>query len=61
MRFKAVLFDLDGTLVDSIEDIGNAMNTVLERMNYPVRGMAEYRYMVGWGLRILHASPCLKK
>lgn len=53
MRFKAVLFDLDGTLVDTIEDIGNAMNTVLSRFGFPGHGIQEYRYMVGWGMKDL--------
>jgi len=53
MKFKAVLFDLDGTLVDTIEDIGNAMNTVLRGLGLKPHTMAEYQYMVGWGLKDL--------
>ena len=34
-EIKAVIFDLDGTLVDSVADLANAMNTVLARYNLP--------------------------
>ena len=34
---KLVIFDLDGTLLDTIEDLGNAVNYLLER-----RGMPQY-------------------
>jgi phosphoglycolate phosphatase len=50
---KAAIFDLDGTLVDSIEDIANAVNSVLHRRGLPVHGIAEYRLMVGDGARNL--------
>ena len=52
---RAVIFDLDGTLVDSIEDIGSAMNAVLAARSLPLRAMDEYRTMVGWGMRRLVA------
>ncbi|NLJ62313.1 MAG: HAD hydrolase-like protein, partial [Alcaligenaceae bacterium] len=35
MRYRAVLFDLDGTLVDSIPDIAQAVNHMLEEMGHP--------------------------
>jgi len=47
---RAVLFDLDGTLLDTIGDITNAANTVLHRRGYPVHTKDEYRMLVGWGL-----------
>jgi len=50
---KAVLFDLDGTLVDTIADIGTAMNAVLDRYGYPTHEMESYKRMVGWGMRKL--------
>jgi phosphoglycolate phosphatase len=36
MKYKAVVFDLDGTLVDSLEDIINAFSTVLKDMGFPL-------------------------
>ena len=53
MKFKGVIFDLDGTLVNSLEDIGNAMNTVLQDLNYPTHGYDDYQYFIGSGLRNL--------
>jgi phosphoglycolate phosphatase len=53
MRFKAIIFDLDGTLLDSLEGIADAMNKLLERMGYPLRTLDEYRYFVGEGIRVL--------
>jgi phosphoglycolate phosphatase len=35
MKFKAVIFDLDGTLINSLEDIADSMNTVLKTNKYP--------------------------
>jgi phosphoglycolate phosphatase len=34
MKFKAVIFDLDGTLINSLEDIADSMNTVLKTNKY---------------------------
>ena len=53
MKFKAVLFDLDGTLVDTIDDITDAMNTVLRKHGLPLHSAHEYKRMVGWGSRVL--------
>ena len=53
MKFKGVIFDLDGTLVDSLEDIADAMNSVLQNDNYPTHSYQEYQYFIGSGLRNL--------
>jgi len=53
MRFKAVIFDLDGTLLDTIEDLADSMNNVLSRRRYPVHDINAYKYFVGNGLREL--------
>jgi phosphoglycolate phosphatase len=50
VRYDAVIFDLDGTLVDTLEDIGDAMNRVLAAEEAPVHGYDAYRYLVGRGL-----------
>ena len=49
MPKKAVLFDLDGTLLNSLPDISRCMNTVLEKHGLPVYPMLDYRYMTGNG------------
>lgn len=50
---KAVLFDLDGTLVNSIYDIGGAMNVALESLGQPTFPTAQYYKMVGNGMKKL--------
>ncbi len=53
MRFRAVIFDLDGTLLNSLADLGDAMNMVLEDAHLPVHPMEAYRYFVGEGIERL--------
>lgn len=53
MRLKAIIFDLDGTLLDTLEDLSNAANRVLERNGFPTHDMNAYRYMVGDGAVVL--------
>ncbi len=53
---KAVIFDLDGTLVDTLGDIAASMNAALAGRGYPTHARDEYRGLVGWGLRALAAS-----
>jgi phosphoglycolate phosphatase len=53
MKFKGVIFDLDGTLVNSLEDIADAMNSVLQNFNYPTHSYEDYQYFIGSGLRNL--------
>lgn len=48
-RFDTVLFDLDGTLLDTLEDILGAVNHTLREMGYPERTLAEMRRFVGNG------------
>lgn len=47
--FQAVLFDLDGTLLDTLADIGNAMNHVLAGSGWPTHDLTTYQYFVGEG------------
>ncbi len=53
MRFKGVIFDLDGTLVNSLEDIADSMNNVLREYGFPTHGLTEYKAFVGRGMRNL--------
>lgn len=52
---RAALFDLDGTLLDSLQDIGVAMNHALAAHGLPVHPLADYRRFVGEGVRVLVA------
>ena len=47
--YSTVIFDLDGTLVNSIYDLGDAMNAVLEKYGFPVFGYDTYKHFVGNG------------
>ncbi len=50
MPYRAVVFDLDGTLLDTIEDLADSMNAALARMGHPARTVAECKLLVGDGL-----------
>ena len=50
---KLVIFDLDGTLLNTIADLGNAANHTLEALGLPQHTLDEYRLMVGNGMRKL--------
>lgn len=51
-KFDTVLFDLDGTLLDTLEDIRDATNHTLRAMGYPERTLAEMRRFVGNGAQM---------
>lgn len=50
---KLVVFDLDGTLLNTIADLGNACNYALKEMGYSPHPLTAYNYMVGNGVRRL--------
>ena len=53
MKFKAVIFDLDGTLLDTLQDLGNSMNSVLSNHGFPIHEIDDFRYFVGDGVALL--------
>ncbi|HEX7318833.1 MAG TPA: HAD family hydrolase [bacterium] len=53
MKFKAVLFDLDGTLLDTLDDLADSMNAVLKDLGFPGHEVGAYRYYVGDGMEVL--------
>jgi phosphoglycolate phosphatase len=53
---KAVLFDLDGTLLDTIQDLSDAVNEALAAMGYPSHSSDEYKLMIGEGVQ--HLAEC---
>ena len=53
LSYEAVIFDLDGTLLDTLQDLGDAMNRVLARHDFPRHPAASYRKFVGDGARKL--------
>lgn len=59
MKYSAVIFDLDGTLLDTIEDLADSMNLVLQKHGFPPHDVESYKIFVGDGLRnlVLKAIP----
>ena len=52
-RYRAVIFDLDGTLLDTLDDLADAVNYALNAYGYPARTRDEVRLFVGNGVRLL--------
>jgi phosphoglycolate phosphatase len=50
MSFRAVIFDLDGTLLDTIEDLTDSLNIALAKLGFPPRTVAECKNLVGNGI-----------
>lgn len=53
MKYKLVLFDLDGTLLDTLDDLSEAVNHAMQLRNFPLHTRDEYMRMVGNGVRNL--------
>ena len=53
MNYKAAIFDLDGTLVNSLDDLADSANATLHVHGFPVHGVEAYRRFVGDGTRKL--------
>ena len=53
MSYQAVLFDLDGTFLDTLADLADSMNAVLRGAELPVHPAEAYRYFVGDGMDVL--------
>lgn len=50
MRFKLAVFDMDGTILDTLEDLQDSLNVILTQHGYPVRSLEEVRCFVGNGI-----------
>ena len=59
MPFRAIIFDLDGTLLDTLDDIANAANRVLAARSFPIHPNPDYRAFIGEGVvkLMLRALP----
>jgi phosphoglycolate phosphatase len=53
MKYKLVIFDLDGTLLDTIDDLSAAVNHAMQLRGFPLHTRDEYMKMVGHGARNL--------
>ena len=59
MKYKLAIFDMDGTILDTLEDLTDSLNYALSLSKYPTRTLDEVRSFVGNGLRKLieRATP----
>lgn len=59
MKYSAVLFDLDGTLLDTLKDIADSVNSALGRLDFPQHEIEAYKYFISGGREALaiHALP----
>ena len=57
---KTVIFDLDGTILDTLEDLKNAVNHALNFYNYPEKDLEFVRKAIGNGTQVLikRCTPC---
>jgi phosphoglycolate phosphatase len=53
MTYQAVLFDLDGTLLDTLTDLADATNHALRRLGFPEHPRDSFRYFIGDGVETL--------
>ena len=53
MKYELIVFDMDGTILDTLEDLKNSMNHTLKLHNMPERTLDEIRSFVGNGIRKL--------
>ena len=58
MSYKAVIFDLDGTILDTLQDLANSVNHALRTHGYPERTVDEVRRFIGNGIRVLMRRSC---
>ena len=53
MPYTTYIFDLDGTLLDTLQDLANAVNYSMRTMKYPERTLDEVRRFIGDGMKML--------
>lgn len=53
MRYELYIFDMDGTILDTLEDLTDSLNYMLEKMGYPTHSITTVRKFVGNGIRRL--------
>ena len=58
MKYELVIFDLDGTLLDTLDDLTRAVNHALERQGFPLRTRDEVRHLIGNGIASTMRRAC---
>lgn len=56
MKKKLLIFDLDGTLIDTLKDLNNAVNYAINKYCYPLRSIEQTRNDIGNGVAVLVAK-----
>jgi phosphoglycolate phosphatase len=58
-RFQAIIFDLDGTLLDTLADIAESVNHTLAEYQFPSHAIDAYKYFIGngWKMLVTRALP----
>lgn len=51
--YKLIIFDLDGTLLDTVDDLANSVNFALTQFNFPTHEIKQYRFFIGNGVNKL--------
>ena len=51
---KLIIFDLDGTLLNTIADLAHSTNYALNKLGYPTHDVEKYNFMVGNGINSLN-------
>ena len=57
-RYETVIYDLDGTLLNTLEDLTDSTNYAMEQMGYPRHTLEEVRSFVNNGARKLILGAC---
>lgn len=52
-KYKGIIFDLDGTLLDTLTDLSNSVNQVLKANDFPTHSKDDYRQLIGKGFKDL--------
>lgn len=55
MRYNTIIWDLDGTLLNTIDDLRDCVNYVLAKFGYPLHTTEEMKMFVGSGIRVMLA------
>lgn len=53
MRYQLAIFDMDGTILNTLQDLTNSLNAALQLSGYPQHTLEEVRFFVGNGIRKL--------
>lgn len=58
MKYNLAIFDMDGTILSTLDDLCDSTNVILKRHGWPLHTVEEIRFMVGNGLKKLMERAC---